>query len=91
MVLSACNTAIGNERATLGLSGVALRSGVNNVLGSLWAVNDRQIVPLISEFYHQWINGNYSKAESLRLAQLTFINRLDNHPAIWAPMILMIN
>ena len=91
LVLSACATAIGNDRATLGLSGVALRSGVNNVLGSLWAVNDREIVPLLSEFYRQWIDNNSSKAESLRQAQLNFINRFDNHPAIWSPMILMIN
>ncbi|MEM7758261.1 MAG: CHAT domain-containing protein, partial [Cyanobacteria bacterium P01_A01_bin.40] len=44
MVLSACDTAAGDPRATLGMSGVAVRAGVNNVLGSLWSVNDRQIV-----------------------------------------------
>ena len=93
LVLSACNTAMGNDRATLGLSGVALRSGVNNVLGSLWAVSDQKIVTLLSEFYTQWINNDNSKAESLRQAQLTLINRSDtsSHPAIWSPMILMIN
>jgi CHAT domain-containing protein len=42
LVLSACSTAASNPRATLGMSGVAVRTGVSKVLGSLWSVNDRQ-------------------------------------------------
>ena len=91
MVLSACQTAIDETRATLGLSGVALRSGVNNVIGSLWSISDRKTVSLISEFYRHWITLNSSKAESLRQAQLTVINRFGTHPANWAAMILISN
>ncbi|MEY2834258.1 MAG: hypothetical protein RLZZ574_3518, partial [Cyanobacteriota bacterium] len=54
LVLSACETAVSNPRSTLGMSGVAARAGVSNVLGSLWSVNDQQIVTLIDGFYRYW-------------------------------------
>ena len=91
LILSACDTATNNTRATLGMSGVAIRAGVNNVLGSLWSLQDRQTVLLISEFYRHWIDLNSSKAESLRQAQLEFINSRNNHPAIWSGIILITN
>ncbi len=92
MVLSACDTATGNARATLGMSGVAIRAGVNSVLGSLWSIQDQETVPLISEFYRHWTTLNSSKPESLRQAQLTFINSRDNnHPFFWSAMILIAN
>ncbi|MDE5070950.1 MAG: CHAT domain-containing protein [Trichodesmium sp. St5_bin8] len=38
--LSACQTAIGDQGAALGLAGVAVREGAISILGSLWSVND---------------------------------------------------
>ncbi|MEO0685905.1 MAG: CHAT domain-containing protein, partial [Cyanobacteria bacterium J06649_11] len=38
LVLSACKTANGDERAPLGLAGVAVRSGARSTIASLWAV-----------------------------------------------------
>lgn len=89
LILSACDTATGDSRATLGMSGIAIRAGVNNVLGSLWSIQDRKVVPLISEFYRHWTKLDYSKAESLRQAQLKFIKSRNNHPSIWSAMILI--
>ena len=40
VVLSACETATGSDRAILGLAGVAARSGVKSTLGSFWRVQD---------------------------------------------------
>ena len=89
MVLSACDTAAGDPRATLGMSGVAVRAGVNNVLGSLWSVNDRQIVSLIDVFYNNWIRDGLSQSEALRQAQLDLIKSPDYHPSNWSSMILL--
>ena len=91
LILSACDTSMGDTRATLGMSGVAIRAGVNNVLGSLWSIQDRQTVFLISDFYRHWLDLNSSKSESLRQAQLKFINSINNHPGIWSAMILITN
>jgi len=36
LTLSACETAIGDERAALGLAGVAVKAGARSALASLW-------------------------------------------------------
>ncbi|MEQ9549004.1 MAG: CHAT domain-containing protein [Coleofasciculus sp. G3-WIS-01] len=41
MVLSACRTALGDEEAELGFTGLAVQAGVKSALGSLWYVSDR--------------------------------------------------
>lgn len=89
LVLSACETAASNPRTTLGMSGVAVRAGVSNVLGSLWAVNDRQIVSLIDGFYSYWIRDGLSKSQALRQAQLDLIKSPNYHPSTWSSMILI--
>ena len=89
LVLSACETAATNPRSTLGMSGVAIRAGVSNVLGSLWSVNDRQIVTLIDGFYHYWLQDGLSQPEALRQAQLDSIESFNNHPSNWSSMILI--
>jgi CHAT domain-containing protein len=38
LVLSACETAAGDDKAALGLAGVAIRSGARSAIGSLWAI-----------------------------------------------------
>ena len=91
LVLSACDTATNNPRATIGMSGVAVRAGVSNVLGSLWSVNDRQIVLLIDGFYNYLIREGLSGWEALRQAQLDLINSPDYHPSNWSSMILLQN
>jgi CHAT domain-containing protein len=91
LVLSACQTAVGDNRSTLGLAGVALRSGVKSVLATLWSVNDADIVPLIQDFYQEWQKPGVTKAEALRRAQIKNINSYSGHPAIWAAFILVGN
>ena len=53
LALSACQTAAGDERAALGLAGVALRAGARSALATLWSVNDRATAELVAEFYAQ--------------------------------------
>jgi CHAT domain-containing protein len=89
LVLSACDTAASNTRATLGMSGVAVKAGVSSVLGSLWSVNDQQIVSLIDGFYRNWIQDGLSESEALRQAQLDLIKSPNYHPSNWASMLLI--
>ena len=89
LTLSACDTAVGSDRAILGLAGVAIRSNVDNVLGSLWSVSDREMVSLTSDFYRHWLEDELSKSQALRLAQIDLIKNFDPHPAIWSSLILI--
>ncbi len=91
LVLSACSTAAGNKRATLGLTGVAIRSGVPNVIGSLWSVNDRAEVALIEQFYRSLLQEGMSPSQALRQAQIKMIGDRTFHPAIWSNLISILN
>ena len=72
LVLSACQTALGDPDAELGFAGLAVRSGVKSVLASLWQVSDVGSVALMSEFYQQ-LKHTSTKAAALRKAQLAMI------------------
>jgi CHAT domain-containing protein len=92
LVLSACETATGDDRAALGLAGVAVRAGARSTLATLWAVNDEATAVLMSQFYAGLLDRNITKAEALRNAQRQLIQtRRYNHPAFWAPYVLVGN
>ncbi|MFE4105910.1 CHAT domain-containing protein [Almyronema epifaneia] len=94
LVLSACQTAAGDSRAALGLAGMALRSGARSTLATLWQVNDASTAKLMGEFYRQLTqHPENTKAEALRLAQLTLLHEEDmtHHPFYWAPFVLIGN
>ncbi|MGB0560676.1 MAG: CHAT domain-containing protein [Spirulinaceae cyanobacterium] len=74
LILSACETAVGDADAELGFAGAALQAGVKSVLASLWQVSDLGTVALMNEFYAQLGNPEASiKAEALRQAQLSLL------------------
>ncbi|BAZ08375.1 TPR repeat protein [Calothrix sp. NIES-4071] len=90
LTLTACQTAVGDDRATLGLAGVALQVGVKSALASLWAVDDKSTFNLITEFYTNYRKLGVSKAEALRQAQIKMIkdNNEYSNPYYWAPFII---
>jgi CHAT domain-containing protein len=91
-VLSACQTAVGDERAALGLAGVAVKAGARSALASLWFINDESTALLVAEFYRQLALPANDKADALRGAQLTLLNdERYRHPAYWAPFLLIGN
>jgi CHAT domain-containing protein len=102
IVLSACDTATGDERATLGLAGVAVRSG-SSTLASLWSVGDASTAQLMSQFYREFNNPKMKKVEALQKAQLSLIKslrtnpplpelkQLPPHPYFWAAYVLVGN
>jgi CHAT domain-containing protein len=91
LILSACKTAEGDNRANLGLSGLALRSGARSTIGSLWAVNDRSTSKLMSNFYEILVGQpNLSRAEILQKAQLSVLKDAEyQHPYYWAAFVLI--
>jgi CHAT domain-containing protein len=90
LVLSACETATGDDRALLGLAGFAVRSGAQSTLATLWRVRDESTVFFITEFYKHLKEPNTNKAEAMRQAQITMIANSDfNEPIFWAPFVLV--
>ena len=93
LVLSACETSRGDDFATLGLAGMAVRTGVSSTLASLWQISDRSTLFLMDEFYHIWQdNQDINKAEALRLAQIKLRSRTENDwdvPYYWAAYTLV--
>lgn len=91
LVLSACETATGDERAALGIAGVAIRSGARSTIASLWLVDDESTAQLMSHFYQQ-LNSGVTRGEALRAAQKTLLqNQKYNHPRYWAAFVLLGN
>ena len=72
LVLSACETALGDERAELGFAGLAVQAGVKSALASLWYVSDLGTLALMGEFYDQ-LGNTLVKAEALRQTQLAML------------------
>lgn len=94
LVLSACETAAGDNRAALGLAGIAVRAGARSTLATLWPVDDQSTTELMSEFYRQLANTNVTKAEALQRAQLALWNNKGQDwklPYFWAAYVLVGN
>jgi CHAT domain-containing protein len=80
LVLSACETATGDERAVLGLAGVAVRSGARSTLATLWSVGDASTAKLMSDFYQELKKPGTTKLNALRTVQLSLIDSLKAKP-----------
>ncbi len=92
LILSACRTAVGDERAALGLAGIGIKAGARSAIASLWFVNDQASADLITEFYQQLKDEAVSKAEALRQGKISLIRNPDyQHPAYWSPFLLVGN
>ncbi|MCP4698419.1 MAG: CHAT domain-containing protein [Gammaproteobacteria bacterium] len=93
LTLSACQTAVGDDRAALGLAGVALKAGAGSALASLWFVNDNATSKLVVDFYRQLLKGkNMTRAKALQQAQIALArDRRFRHPAYWASFLLIGN
>jgi CHAT domain-containing protein/predicted negative regulator of RcsB-dependent stress response len=92
LVLSACKTAKGDERAILGLAGIAVRSGARSTIATLWSVRDKSTSEMMTQFYRILTQTNTTKAQALRQAQLSLLkNPKYKHPYYWSPFILVGN
>lgn len=92
LTLSACETAEGNDRSPLGISGAAIKARAKSVLGTLWPVEDNAARRIMETFYRGLTADHLSKAEALRRAQLELLrSEAFAHPFYWAPFLLVGN
>jgi len=92
LTLSACQTAIGDERAAFGLAGGVVKAGANCSIATLWSVDDYASQKIISEFYRNVYKKNYSKAKAMQQAQLSLIEKIQFwHPAVWSAFLVIGN
>jgi CHAT domain-containing protein len=90
LTLSACETASGDDRAALGLAGVALRAGARSALATLWSVNDEVSAKLVAEFYAGLSDPSLSRARALQRAQVKVLHTYAyRHASYWAPYLLI--
>jgi len=96
VVLSACETALGEQRSGEGMISLQRAfhtAGALSVVSSLWKVPDDATADLMRNFYTRlWVRGE-PKGEALRGAQLDMIkkNRIesgDARPATWGAFVL---
>ncbi|HXV11013.1 MAG TPA: CHAT domain-containing protein, partial [Burkholderiales bacterium] len=92
LTLSACETAAGDDRAALGLAGVAIKAGARSALATLWTVNDPASAELVSSFYRELQEPSVSKARALQQAQLGLLKDARyRHPSYWSAFLLIGN
>lgn len=91
IILSACQTAKGDRKATLGLAGMAVRSGARSTLATLWSVQDASTAVFIEAFYQHLFQQGLSRAQALRQAQLSLLHSEYAHPYYWAPFVMVGN
>jgi CHAT domain-containing protein len=72
LVLSACETALGDKDAELGFAGLSVQAGVKSALASLWNVSDLGTLAMMGEFYDQ-LGDTLNKSEALRQTQLRML------------------
>lgn len=99
ITLSACDTALGDERAALGLGGIALRAGAQSAVATLWKAHLWFATQFMPHFYKK-ISQGLPKAQALQQAQVEIIRNPEtsigcrencDHPYFWAPFILIGN
>lgn len=90
VVLSACQTGLGDLRqaeGTVGLQRAFLAKGARSVLVSLWSVDDAATQLIMERFYHHWLKdrGGVTKALALQRAQEDVRRRPGyQNPRFWA-------
>jgi CHAT domain-containing protein len=90
VVLSACDTGVGevrNGEGVYGLRRALVLAGAETQVMSLWPVSDKETRSLMAGYYKRLLNGE-GRAEALRQAQLEMLkNPRQRHPFYWASFI----
>ena len=73
IILSACNTALGDRQSEYGFAGFAITAGSESALASLWPVSDEGTLGFMSQFYEE-LKQSPIKAKALRQAQINLLS-----------------
>jgi CHAT domain-containing protein len=91
LVLSACETAVGDDDQAMGLAGAAVEAGAASALASLWEVSDAGTAALMEAFYGHYRAG-VGRARALQMAQVDLARGADGQwadPGIWSAFTLV--
>ncbi len=91
VVLSACETALGDSRDNEGVFGLQRglkMAGVDNLLLSLWKVDDQVTQEFMVEFYKKLISNDYSIESAFYKTQSQIKNKYPD-PYYWAAFVLI--
>jgi CHAT domain-containing protein len=90
LTLSACDTALGDDRAALGLAGLAVKAGARSAVATLWPISDEAAALLMPEFFAGILRDGLSRAGALQRAQRKLLaDPRFAHPGYWAPFLLI--
>jgi CHAT domain-containing protein/Tfp pilus assembly protein PilF len=97
ITLSACETALGKGYFTetpggdefVGMTRAFLSAGGQNVLASLWAVNDESTRALMIRFYRHLLTTNGAEALAKAQQELRRSDVRYRHPYYWAPFVMV--
>ena len=91
VVLSACETGLGDIYGTEGVYGLQRafkKAGVANLIMSLWKVPDEATADFMKVFYELWLQEGHEMSIAFQQAQITMSNKYDS-PYYWAGFILV--
>jgi CHAT domain-containing protein/tetratricopeptide (TPR) repeat protein len=92
VVLSACQTALGEDIKGEGLVGMTrafMYAGARRVVASLWQTEDRATAEMMGYFYQAMLKQNMSPAAALRRAQISmWQGKRWKNPRYWAAFTL---
>lgn len=92
VVLSACETSVGENRLGEGVISLAkgfFHAGARSIVATLWSVDDAKNARLISLFFN-CLQAGVRKDEALRQAKIQFLDTVSQdeaHPVFWAAAI----
>ena len=91
VVLSACETGLGDIKGSEGVFGLQRAfkmAGVEYIIMSLWKVPDAETVEFMETFYEKWFSGTTIE-EAFRFTQTSMKIKYPNQPYKWAAFVLI--
>jgi CHAT domain-containing protein/tetratricopeptide (TPR) repeat protein len=97
VVLSACNTGIGEVKTGEGVFGLRrafTQAGAKSLVMSMWSVPDTETRELMVAFYENILAGNMNRCQALRQAALAELAVVEKryafpHPLFWGAFVFM--